>query len=141
MPEPDLPEPDSYVRVSCVGSQVGPHDLSKLATFQRELGREWTMGASNRELLGRTTPAQVTYEESEGEYRRYEALPGIGSSLDGLTPRWDGLTESIIGKRIHMRCHMCGLSYTRRGEELSKILGRLADAGLTEITLAALMRR
>jgi hypothetical protein len=127
------------VLVYCEGAAEHPHARSKIVTFQDgPVG--WTVALSDRQLLGRGVPTAVTYEVVPGEYGEYRALPLIGSDLEGLPPRTDGLTEAIDeDKRVRMECPLCRLNETRRGgEKLISRLDRLVEIDISEISLAAI---
>jgi hypothetical protein len=128
------------VLVYCEGPAEHPHVRSKIVTFQHGPSG-WTVGIPMRQLLGRPVPTVVTYEAASGEYGEYRALPLIGSDLEGLPPRTDGMTDALDHLRPQMKCPRCGFNETRRGGNLVPILETLAGASITEISLRGLARR
>lgn len=113
--------------------------VEKVGTFERHGGRWYSAVPEGGVLTGRDQAARVTRVDSQGR-RRLDTGPLIaGTPLDpDLLGRFDGLGDDIAGKHVESPCPRCRRNVRRGGDKLIPILDQLADAGVCEVSLAAL---
>ncbi len=137
------------IRVYCDANHVRPKGegvrRSEVAFFFREPDGEWLAGpAFSARHLAAVRQQEVVEVEGESALDRALRTASKGDkpeSFQGVSQGVPPTDAGALRHRYRLECELCHRTVTARGEKLQALLDRLAQGGVSEISLAALAPR